>query len=194
MSNRMQVIEFEGHGIEYPPTDDMPQLSRNAKNIGNTIMRVCDDREVVLIGTGSSGIATATAIATFQPSMNVMFIRKDGENSHGSKHEVSFRVKELMNSTDRKQLLLVFVDDFVCEGHTMARVMDELYSTYKVNLDIVALLGHYRPDDVGNKVDTKAKLPWLYIKSHVTPWQTGNETIDEMKHKDIEYFDESNRK
>ena len=174
----MKVVEYYGYGTEYPPQQNMRQLGNNARQMGKTIIRLCNGREVVLVGTGSSGLAIATSVATHYPNMSVMYIRKPNEKSHGRMHEMAPEVvNDIHEFGSRKDYMYIFVDDFTCEGSTMARVMDEMFTDYAISFDAVALLAHYRPSDVERKLDSDANLPDLYIKSHKAVWQDGDEYI-----------------
>jgi adenine/guanine phosphoribosyltransferase-like PRPP-binding protein len=132
----------------------------------------------VLVGRGASGLSTAVAIATFYPEMKVLYIRKDEDNSHGRKHEAILDVRE---SITRRQNTCIIVDDFVSGGYTVATIIQEMYETYGVGCDGIALLGCYEPTYVKKILPSEHhdKLPSVWFKSSA---------VDEHDMSDKEFY------
>lgn len=118
------------------------RLARSAKNMAEQIEAKLFGPEVperiypVLIYTGMSGVATATAIAMhltdYADRFGMMYVRKENETSHGS--SVEYSVAETLHS---KQLepVFIFVDDFIQGGMTAARVISKISQHLKIKID-----------------------------------------------------------
>ena len=94
-------------------------LQLHAENRAEELLeRLPTDTVPVLVFTGFSGIAFATALALEFRKQNkpidMMLVRKQGEQSHGTPvHSSTFKLK---NRT------YVFVDDFISSGATFTRL------------------------------------------------------------------------
>lgn len=89
-----------------------------APKLINAVRRSFPDHFPVLVYTGMSGISHAAYLACELHQyedfpFGQMYVRKAGEQSHGS------RVEAQLPYTDQP-LLLIFVDDFIDSGETMA--------------------------------------------------------------------------
>jgi orotate phosphoribosyltransferase-like protein len=101
----------------YSDTIFQPErLRRTAKRVLDVIRRVetAIGEPVHIAVTGKSGIAMAFAV-NMLGDVPIVAVRKDAETSHGNKIE---GLGEL-----RKYIVL---DDFVCTGHTVERVVKEI--------------------------------------------------------------------
>lgn len=113
----MVISQIQGHyscGL-YPDA-----LSMHAKHRAEELTQLIpEDKKLLLVFTGFSGISYATALAItlneLNTNVNLMFIRKPGDTSHGS--PVHANIKEFNND-----VFIVFVDDFIDSGATFARL------------------------------------------------------------------------
>jgi len=82
--------------------------------------------EPVFCYTGLSGITNATMIAYLVHQLNKdlpvhhIYVRKQGEKSHGDEVECSMMVKSY---SECRKWIPIFVDDFIDEGDTVNYVM-----------------------------------------------------------------------
>lgn len=119
----------EDNGTHYSYAQNPKKLNAWAVRMARSVVKKFPDRVPVLIYTGMSGIAYATAlsgaIATQYPTYKFMltYVRKDGESSHGS------RIERNPDVTFPPSAVGLFVDDFVESGQTVEDVTRKLNST-----------------------------------------------------------------
>lgn len=94
-----------------------------------------EGRIPVLCYQGMSGIASAAALAAVLAEQEdrgehppllygMVYVRKEGEGSHGEYIEISEEVTDdLRYNKTNQPFVAVFVDDFIVDGHTFNRVM-----------------------------------------------------------------------
>ena len=82
-------------------------------------------------GMSGSALATALSMAYWKRSKDfgMVYVRKEGEKSHGS--EVEHDLKALRRGSDTAPIVLVFVDDLVECGATRRRVTEKTRLTLK---------------------------------------------------------------
>lgn len=83
-----------------------------------------DDYQYALVYSGMSGIALATAVSlelltAYNVLIDMIYVRKQGETSHGDSIETSIDL-------ETKNLRLIFIDDFIESGKTLAYVLDRV--------------------------------------------------------------------
>lgn len=96
-----------------------------------------------LLYSGMSGVATATAlsIAIYNhtaKTVGMVYVRKEHEKSHGSPTENNISVYD-------EPPILVFVDDFICDGNTINYVYGkylEEYKNYRLTYAALHCRGH----------------------------------------------------
>lgn len=102
----------------------MDNWARAAAKMVRSHMRKRKSDRVVLCYTGMSGISHAVALSLalhrLKTTLNVgmVYVRKDHEDSHGRKVEVSTDLEP----TDT----FIFVDDFIAAGNTFRKVQEGL--------------------------------------------------------------------
>jgi len=77
--------------------------------------------------TGSSGAAAAYVLGVAL-DLPVVYVRKKGENSHGNKVE---------SNADKRIRRYLVVDDFVCTGSTVERVISGIEKQAQENHDLI---------------------------------------------------------
>lgn len=100
-----------------------PWAKRIAEQIRHTVV------QPVLVYTGMSGIAAATAISLWLhengTTHGMAYVRKEHEQSHGGCIEY-----QLPNSWDRETCIYIFVDDLVDTGATLNRCKEKIKKEY----------------------------------------------------------------
>ena len=92
----------------------------------------------VLISSGSSGCTIASAMLCFSKRpLKHIYIPKSTETRH------FLQVLVL-----RKEKSVAIVDDFICNGETIQRIIDILISQYKVGKSKIYVLTTTTPDDL----------------------------------------------
>lgn len=91
----------------------------------------------VLVYTGMSGIATATALSLAigdeRLRFGMMYVRKEGEKSHGTGVETC-------NVETNLPIKFIFCDDFISNGDTCIRVFEKLMSRFNVLIEMEDVL------------------------------------------------------
>lgn len=107
-----------------------------ARNIYETF----SDKNIstVLIYSGMSGIALATAVQLayyheFKKPLQMIYVRKENEISHGN--PVEFEYIHRYEYNDRSECNLIFVDDFIDSGATLARCLEAFNKHYQPFFD-----------------------------------------------------------
>lgn len=114
-----------------------------AREAAADLKRYDDDGfDIVLVYTGMSGVASATALMAeyfnlTSKDLKCVYVRKEGEKSHGSAVESNCTTK--LDKTNPKNMIL-FVDDFICSGETTARVIHKLSNHYWFKIDFDEML------------------------------------------------------
>jgi orotate phosphoribosyltransferase len=89
----------------------------------------------VLVYTGLSGVSTATALALaldeYEVKYGMAYVRKTGEQSHGSP------VERTGNISAGVKYYMVFVDDFICGGDTAHRCYKKMNTTFRKPIGIM---------------------------------------------------------
>lgn len=103
----------------------------SARNIHRTFSH--DDNITALIYSGMSGIALATAVqlayySEYEKKLQMIYVRKENEFSHGNAVEFNFIPYESGNNTNHN---LIFVDDFIDTGDTIVRCLDAFAEHYQ---------------------------------------------------------------
>lgn len=99
----------------------------------------------VLIYRGMSGAASATALSLelysrYGVVVQMAYVRKPGENSHGERVETDVNYEQRKNGCDEVLLSPVFVDDFVATGNTLAAALTEADRVLSLEHDEVHVL------------------------------------------------------
>jgi len=99
----------------------------------DSIINVAQDRDIILIYSGMSGVNHAAYITSaiftkYGKVCHQAYIRKNNEKSHGLPIETD------TNITILEHPLLVFVDDFISSGTSMLYCVRSLIETNELNL------------------------------------------------------------
>lgn len=91
-----------------------------ASDMYSAMRERCPERPIVLVYTGFSGSSLASGILTVagmkkDTNISGYYVRKKGDGSHSGRNERVLKVS-------CKNVIFVYVDDFVCSGATMQRM------------------------------------------------------------------------
>lgn len=123
-------------GTHYSNVQDPRILSVRASTWAHSLLQRLKRRRLfpVLVYSGMSGIGGATALSLefnrIDPEFKfgMMYVRKDGESSHGSFVEIQTDLNR-----EAKNYCYIFVDDFVCTGATFAWCMTRIFMNYEAH-------------------------------------------------------------
>ena len=146
----------------------------------------------VFVYTGLSGIATATALMMALSAQKdgivfgMMYVRKDGEDSHGQKIEVNMSENTNLDIHDIKQYdknhEFVFVDDFICKGETLVRCalayQNYMNTALTFSHDSFLVMTGYRRDPV-------MKLTPMFAPGDTPSYDSSPEAMNEIMTADI---------
>lgn len=123
-----------------------------AAALADKLVIAAEDKKIILVYSGMSGVSTATAIAMslFSKHMNtagMVYVRKEFEvpNSHGVLVEHGF---DLNCNVNEDNSIAVFVDDFVSTGGTLFRCMDKYQGKFNRKITHCALSGPNSVEEV----------------------------------------------
>lgn len=135
------------HNLAYPACRDTHSLIAWAKLVNEIITDRFDDKQVNLIGTGSSGAILCTAITTItRPNSTIVLIRKEKEDTH----------RDLLSIT-RGRIVLdsevnIILDDHIASGRTLQYILGILNDHFllsKIDLLISKEVDTYLEDIEG---------------------------------------------
>lgn len=120
-----------------------------AQNRAKEIVATVTEKDPILVFTGFSGIALATAVSIELSKLNFEFhmlmVRKEGESNHCHGESIQSSISRI-----HKDCCFIFVDDFIDSGKTLSR-MDTVVSKFGgikyvcQNYDLDTINRHPRP-------------------------------------------------
>lgn len=150
----MEYIELEnlaGAEISYPVSlTKLENLRLFGEKAAELILNKYQNERVVrMVGIGSSGIILMSMIAASYKGDNLKMVvmRKEGENSHGSKVEVDC-------SYSRKDPTII-VDDFASTGHTIRSLVKDIHRTMSREANIAGVI-------LGTEFSPKGQLQTIW--------------------------------
>lgn len=131
---------IDGLTSRYPIGSNINQNHDNIKILAkelNKYLKIShiNTANIILVGTGSSGIILCTLLHLYLPDSEIVHVKKNGEESHSHHTDLW---------TDFSGKTLIFVDDFMCSGSTYMRVYKEVKGM-GLTISIACFLGTAHP-------------------------------------------------
>lgn len=154
-------------GTHYSNVQDARILSHRANLWAHSILQKLQRRRTfpVIVYSGMSGIGGATALSLafnqIDPNFKfgMMYVRKDGEGSHGSYIEM-----QCDENRECKGYNYIFVDDFICTGATFAWCMTRVFMHHELNKIARFNCKHITLVEMNNNLgETRDKLNDVYF-------------------------------
>lgn len=144
-------------GTHYGNSMNAPVLYPWAKRMASDIVRkyLRNKKNIlpILVYRGMSGVTTATAImaaipAKYRTDIGLIYVRKENEESHGSKVEHTVNIDYA--NIGQVEPVIIFCDDFIDSGATMVETMTVVVSYFNFSVfpaDIICALSAHSDDN-----------------------------------------------
>lgn len=137
MSDLKNIVLNKMPTVQYPVGENLVQANDCTKMLAKALedylaVNELSTENVVLVGTGSSGLILSTFLSSHLPVKKIWHIKKENEVSHSHDDTID------IDTTD----ILVFVDDFTASGATYRRVAARVIDLVKRPIDIAAFAGY----------------------------------------------------